>query len=316
MENTFKILHPETPELLRARNALVQESLRSEPLPYPVEEEYPLVLGPHGKHFSYCLVSGDELIAHANLWPRTLTDFERHESYQIGLIGNVATAPKWRGRGIMRELFNDLKKRARESNLEALVLWSDLYKFYQNLGFESHGTELRFFFDSENLPKRNKKKRSFVLCPPERVSVEDARAILQCRYRTRFNVEMTAEEYRELLRIPQCFLFAKREGNGISAFGILGRGFDMKGVIHSWGAGSPGELLGGVADIGEELGLKEVILLAPGCLKNDWKTELGKHASRVEDHMMAMSHVFEGTKLEAVKSPWRESGFIWGMDSI
>src|SRR5690606_5092783 len=92
---------------------------------------------------------GTRIVAHANLWPRTWRTGQ--ESFEVGLIGNVATSTQERGRGIGTELMRQLESLARRHNLKALILWSDLLKFYQNLGYHALGTEARYFFHRDSM---------------------------------------------------------------------------------------------------------------------------------------------------------------------
>lgn len=114
---------------LAQRNQLLQNCLRPEPLPYPIQSEYPIVLNPDCHDYSHCLYDEDRVIAHANLWPRYLVDDKGRTVAKIGLIGNVATNDEYRGRGIMSKLLTYLESKAILADMQALVLWSDLSKF-------------------------------------------------------------------------------------------------------------------------------------------------------------------------------------------
>src|SRR5688572_16208941 len=105
----MQVFHPVKPHEIAERNALLQKSLRPEALPFGIEREYPLVLDPAQNEYSYCLSDKDQLVAHANLWPRRFLDAQTGKYIKVGLIGNVATDEKWRGLGIMSTLFSHLK---------------------------------------------------------------------------------------------------------------------------------------------------------------------------------------------------------------
>src|SRR4051794_28539742 len=123
----YQVFHPDGRQVA-ARNRLLQRALRPEPAPFAIEREYPLVLGERGLGFSYCLGRGVDMVAHANLWPRTLVTGSGE--VQVGLVGNVATDERYRGQGVMRSLLLELKREAERLGLKALVLWSDLLEFY------------------------------------------------------------------------------------------------------------------------------------------------------------------------------------------
>lgn len=145
--------NPSKPEQFKERNKLLQLCMRPDPLPFPIEEEYPIVLAEEARKHSYCLNYNNRICSHANLWPRSMIDRLGRVKGQIGLVGNVATDPGMQGRGHMRELLSNLEDIAKRQNLDALVLWSDLDQFYHKLGYESVGQELHLGF-AKNDPKR------------------------------------------------------------------------------------------------------------------------------------------------------------------
>lgn len=320
------ILHPISENLLRSRNALLQKSMRPKPstfkIPFRIENEYPLVLGPNSSEHSYCMLRDEDketshVVAHANLWPRVLKDQIQNQTFNVGLIGNVATDPECRGQGFMKTLFQELKVQAQNQKLAALILWSDLYQFYQNLGFLSQGHEWRFYFKSEVLAAKFARFRGFNLKEPHSLAQNDLTAILSSRYPVPITIERSIEEFKTLLNIPACRLFIKEQKDGKKSFGILGKGYDMMTFVHEWGASSPGELLACVSDIAEKTELQEIGLLAPQSLPQDWMNELRKHTTRVEKNCLCMMYVPKGSPIEGqALERWNDQGFIWGLDSI
>ena len=102
-----------------AVDRILQSCLRPEEVTFAIATEYPTVLSSHNKHRSYCLYDETETIAHVNLLPRLLYSKEKAELAKIGLLGNVATAPQWQGKGIMKELMRHIFDEAKRLNLDA-----------------------------------------------------------------------------------------------------------------------------------------------------------------------------------------------------
>ena len=316
----MNIVHPDSTHLSTARNQLLQQCMRPKSLPFPVETEYPIVLGSSGTSTSYCLLADNDphrVIAHANLWPRILRDHNHNTEYKVGLIGNVATAPEFRGQGLMKHLFQELKEQAQKQNLDALILWSDLIQFYQNLGFVSQGYEWRFWFKSEVLAANIARKKGWTLIAREKLNKTDLVQFLELRPKVAMTLDRSPEEFETLLGIPACRLFIKGGPPSKKAFGILGRGYDMMLVVHEWGASSPSDLLSGLHDIATFVDIEEIGLLAPFSLAKDWREEFRKHAFRIDKNPLCLMYVPERSPLagEPLKL-WNSEGFIWGLDSI
>lgn len=301
------IVHPTTSEFIVARDQLLQDALRPEPLPYGIASEYPLVLGLNHQ-FSYCAIKDKDVVAHFNLWPRHLKTYGADTTFAVGLVGNVATRKDLRGQGIMSSLFAKLVELANEKQLQALILWSDLHSFYQKQGFEALGKEVRFLFS----PTSAKVARQFLPTPAKSLTESDINDLLTLTFKTPARIERSVGEFRALLSIPSTAIFLHRQQEKIVAFGIVGKGYDMAGVIHEWGCRSPKEAVQLVSDIQQTFAWPETMLLCPGNLPPDWDHYLAKQSKSREAHPMAL---IRAKKNSAVRR-CLESSFIWGLDSI
>lgn len=309
----MNVISPANKKQIIKRNQLLQSSLRPEKLPFPITEEYPIVLSEKNIEYSYCLEYQNEITAHLNLWPRTLIDYETKRCFNIGLIGNVATDQKYRGKGFMKHLFQFVENRCKELSINAMILWSDLFKFYQNLGFRSLGSEIRFTFKVQKLRKKGIKLKTDTYIDPDSTKLINLEDLINLRYPLVSTIERSPGEFESLLKIPLCNLFVLLENDQICAYCILGKGYDMMGVIHEWGANNPKNLLSLVRSIGERLNIYELMLLAPGTLTTSWKDSLSSYASKNEVHSMAMVKLI--TESQSL-SNGLENLFIWGLDSI
>ena len=306
------VFHPKNADQFAERNALLQACMRPEPLPFSIDTEYPIVLSESDNQFSYCHAVENKIVSHANLWPRIWSDATTGKKFKVGLIGNVATDESMRGRGLMSSLFEELNKIAEQSGLEALILWSDLLPFYQKLGYNAHSREIRCFFNCETL-RQLKNTRNFLPIEADRLSPSDCQLILNNRFSLPATLDRAAEEFKSLLHIPVTDLFLEQSQG--KSFGILGKGYDMGGVIHEWGANSKEDLLDMAIVIANTYDFEDLVILCPGNIPEDWLTFLGEKAANVENHPMALVKSMGGSNssqiLESIAS-----GFIWGLDSI
>ena len=182
---------PTTKRITIARNKLITENLRPTPLPFPITDEYPIVLSPRKHQYSFCFENKGQVVAHANLWPRKVVCPNNKTVCKIGLIGNVATHSQFQGRGIMRELFHELELKANQQDLDGLMLWSDLVSFYHKLGFESFGNEVRF--QIHHNPYSYPKKQ-FSCLDASTLSNHDLERILKLRPQVPYTVMRSTNE--------------------------------------------------------------------------------------------------------------------------
>lgn len=284
----MRIAQPQTEEDFRARDRLLQAALRNDALPYEIAKEYPLVLNRESGQWSWCGFIGERIVAHVNLWPRECN------GRRIGLVGNVATDAEFRGRGLMQKMFEATKNVAQEQGLTALVLWSDLQEFYQKLGFRSCGRERRYLFSRDRL-KRYAIPSSLAPATPD-----CAGQLLPHRYPTAVTLARSIAEMNSQLGIPDTHTFRFTGG-----YAVEGRGADLRGVVHEWGAQSPEDLLGALHGIVSQRQLSQIMLLTPATLATEWDRACRSVASQMEEHPMALA---TGEDLDSL--------FVWGLDSI
>lgn len=284
-----RLFHPMTDKLRAARDALLTRALRPEGAPYAIAREYPLVLSSDGARFSYCFADESGAIAaHANLWPRDLIAADG-SVIRIGLVGNVATDERLRGKGLMSTLLRALETKAQTMGLKALLLWSDLEGFYQKQGYWSCGREYRLMIGREAMPERSGFR---VESDPERL---DLARLLSLRPQLAATLRRSPSEFAALLRIPATLLVA-----GASAYAVIGKGCDMQGVAHEWG-GAWGDVLAACRVGCDALELKGLMVLSPD------------PRSGGEQHRMCWAKAL-GAKDDDLAA--LRDAFIWGLDSI
>lgn len=296
---------PVTPELRLSRNSLLQRALRSEsPQTYSIEAEYPLVLPLEKSEYSFCGIlpnSPRQVLVHANFLPRTLDT--QIGPIQVGFIGNVATDETVRGQGWMRHLFSFLENHARNHGLAALILWSDLPSFYHKLGYTPFGSERRFQCRLEAPAQWN--GEIIVEETPDSAlfaQLDTLRPVVPLTY------QRTQAEWGQLLLIPDSILLLAISAGEVEGFCILGKGYDMIGVVHEWGAREPAILERLLQHILAKTGWQNLTLLAPPKLDTKWEQWL--------DGQECSLHPVGLLQALTPQAKILETAFFWGMDGI
>ena len=313
MQTEFSITNPQSTLALSARDSFLSKNLREQPFTWSYQDEYPIVLSNSNTSLSYCLYANDCLIAHASMLVRVLKHRSSGKSIFIALVGNVATAPEYRGQGIQRQLMTYLEKTAELQGAKALILWSDLHVFYQKLGFSSNGRERRFVIR----PSERHLATGITKVQAQSLSDEQLTHLLALRPKLEWNLERSVSDFRRLLGIPECHLFIRRKAAQIASWFVVGKGADMAGVIHEWGAESAAALTADIRAVLIGYNIPELTLLAPMRLPGIWSKTLEMSSTEISEHPMALVKPLGqnlGQNNEAANALSR--GFIWGLDSI
>lgn len=312
MTDSIKIESPNTAAAFVARDQLLASTMRDTPPLWSYAAEYPLVLANDSQaaSTSLCAFAGDRVIAHINVWPRTLIHASTQKSETIALVGNVASHPDYRGQGHIRELVVHAAKTALSQGANAMILWSDLLEFYQNLGFTSNGREVRYVMQrSDRMIETDLKKVDL-----KDLSDDFLLAMLEKRPKFEWNLHRSVTEFRALLSIPECYLFVRSRGRQVLSWLVIGKGSDMAGVIHEWGASSPDELWVDLQSLMHSYDLAELTLLAPGALQGHWHKNFATKSHSSSTHAMALAKALNPAGEMTLNHLAR--GFIWGLDSI
>lgn len=310
------IIQPTTNQLIEQRNKLLQEFLRPTNIPFTIESEYPIVLNPNNPQYSYCLLYDNQLAAHLNLWPRIFINEQTHHNYQLGLIGNVVTALKFRGKKLMSYLFKNIEHLSESKNIQALLLWSDLSLFYQKLGFKSVGEEYLIQFNYNNLNQYCNNPTRFKLLHPQDITKSIYQNLIKIRYPTMYSIQRTYQEFLTLLQIPLVGLFVSTTTNNkINNFFIIGKGYDMIYTIHEWGFSTPDAAIIALTTACEFFKISNIFLLCPKSINDEYKNYFKKLCTDWKTQPMAWMKILDKNKENEIKESI-ENGFIWGLDSI
>lgn len=303
--------------LLKQRSVLLQKSLRPNCNSYPIESEYPIVLSEKNPQFSYCVTKSDQelsaprLIAHANLWPRIIAEKTTQFEYPIALVGNVATEPSHRGRGVMSSLFSELWNKALQLGCHGLILWSDLLEFYRKLGFFPCGKEYRICFSRKKLMNFSF-DIDYRVPSNESLSFETLNEMMRLRLSCGGTIKRSPYEFKDLLKIPDTVVVASYHREELQSYFILGKGNDMVAVVHEWGARSPDIVIGAMKFIVEATNWDMIWLLSPTNLSPQWVSAFNPYIKSFETHPLALARF----KADSPVSELMQESFIWGLDSI
>ncbi len=220
-----------------------------------VAPEFPLVFGADARGWVVVSESdGEDASACAGVVRELVAGPER---VACAFLGSVVTAEAHRGRGLARHTLATAEDRARNEGAALAFLWADEAEVYAGMGWRPAGTEFDFRLDDN--------QRTF-LPDAEGVRVaraEDAEAIhaLYCEHEQR--VERTLDEQRQLLAVPGVTTLVREVDGKVTAYGCVGRGADLQGVLHEWGGEGVEVLhvLAGHLDLRDDEGLDEDLFL-------------------------------------------------------
>jgi predicted N-acetyltransferase YhbS len=318
--------HPRTEEF-PALERMLMESLRPDPQSFTIASEYPLVLGPDCRNTSWVVrdETDGKIVAHANILLREFEDAKGKSAFNVCLIGNVATRPEFRGQGIMRSLLEFLEAEALKSACHAVLLWSDLLTFYQSCGYQTLSAEKRFILEADKVVKV-KSNRRITVRRQQNVDKCLAQRLLELRLRGFPTVRRSAEEFSKLLMIPACTLHLIESHDEIIGFCIEGKGADMAGVIHEWGAPDVETLLEASAHLMDQRRGDEIMILTPKQIPSSFQQGLERVSKHVEQCPMALAKILVDKPLDhqsgrlgnnaKTSADILGEGFIWGLDSI
>lgn len=292
---------------------LLQETMRPKDWNISIDHEYPLLFQDQSTEFSYAVYDHDRLIAHLNYFPRLICDASGKVIGKIALIANVASSPEYRKQGLIKKLFSHLEEKAEQENIDAFILWSDLAPFYQKLDYRSLGKEWLYEFQKQDYPRKFDDSLEIEILSEAILEEPVLSEILALRPTTPYSLKRNAEEFKRLLQIPYCTLALGKHKGQIRSYCVLGKGMDMLGVIHEWGADSTESLDFCIHELIGRFHPESIRLLSPYFIEKKWLELFDSYASNRQLMDMAWCKIFEWSRIEKKAL---EECFIWGLDSI
>ena len=209
------------------------ERVMGSPGKAPVAQEQPLALGARFGGLQVCVEEDHPrapVISTCSLLVRDLVMPEAR--LRLGLIGSVATDPAQRGRGLATTALKTAERELAQRGCMASFLWADQAQFYEARGYRAAATEVDWFLplgSAQALPEPSSVR-------PGRPG--DAAAVHALYERHDRRVLRTREETAALLGSPGMRWLVRtavEPEQEVVAYGCLGRGRDLAGVVHEWG---------------------------------------------------------------------------------
>ena len=201
---------------------------------WSIENEYPLAIGPHNKENMFVIKDENSIISHA--LAKYLVLKTPLGLIKVATIGSVVTNESFRNQGYSQKVLKSCLDKATQDHCDLAILWTDLYDFYRQLGFELAGSEYSYRLDTP-LPQENTQLKYI------KGSSISAEALLKVFSQHTVSSVRSLEDIRKFLKIPNSNVYSAWDTSGqLKAYAIEGKGADLTGYIHEWG-GSVTDLL-------------------------------------------------------------------------
>ncbi len=236
--------------------------------PWSIAEEYPNALLPNNIHNISILKDGNDVVSHAVLKPLVVKS--PHVIFKVGTIGSVVTKEDHRNQGYSHKVIQNCLSLAREQSCDVAILWTNLYEFYQKIGFELAGYEVSMVFENEFT---SPVKKLYRFSEEKNVSPE---ALLRLYSLHSVNSVRSVDDMKKFLNIPNTKLYtAWNTDHQLLAYAVEGKGVDLNGYIHEWGGSVP-DLISLISHI-RQIKKSPITVIAP------------KHAQNLIRHLQPYS---------------------------
>lgn len=196
---------------------------------WSITSEYPLAFSESNRSNIRIITDQDQVLSHALIRP--IITKSPLGLVKVAGIGSVVTSTEHRKQGLSSTIIESCLQAAKDQGCEFAILWTNLYEFYQKMGFELAGTEISVLLDHEIEVADSGLK--FL-----ETAMVDAEAIHRLFSRHTVCSMRTAEETRKYLRIPNMRVYTAWDSTGaLKAYAVEGKGADLNGYVHEWGGG-------------------------------------------------------------------------------
>ena len=196
---------------------------------WSLKDEYPLAFSEKNIHNIRFIEDKKNVVAHAVVQP-TLIKTHYH-LFKVGLIGSVITEESQRGQGLSSEILKSCLSACKNQNCDLAMLWTDMFSFYSQFGFEVAGSEIALKIDPHF---KAPIKENLKIMDTTQVS---SQAILKLFNQHQLRSVRHISDIDKYLRIPNTEVATawNKQTNTIEAYCILGKGADFKNYVHEWG---------------------------------------------------------------------------------
>lgn len=292
---------PRTPELSEYPQIIefLNTHLRPEKK-WSIVNEYPIALDQKNLNNLKIIRNKDEILSHAAVVPVIVKT--PYAIFKVATIGSVVTSTQHRNQGLSSQVIKACLQTASLMKCDLAVLWSNLFDFYRNLGFELAGSEVSFIIDrSIQNHLISHKELKFLETPKI-----DPECLLKLYQQHTVTSLRKPEQIKKFLLIPQSKIYTAWDTAGVmKAYAVEGKGLDLSGYIHEWG-GSVNDLLPLFSYIQEKQN-RDLTLITPSHSQNlhHSLSELGlrsHHGFLGMIHMVQPYQFFEKIKTIALRA--------------
>ncbi len=196
---------------------------------WSLRDEYPLAFSDSNMKNVHVIRVDNKIVAHAVIEPLIIkTPFHL---FKVALIGSVVTDPEFRGQGLSKKIINDCLISGEQQGCDFAILWTDLFNFYAQLGFEMAGHEVALHFGAKfKAPIKSNLK----ILETNKVSAE---ALLKVYNKHSLRSVRSVADIQKYLTIPntQVLTAWNHLSNELEAYCVIGKGADFCNYVHEWG---------------------------------------------------------------------------------
>ncbi len=228
-----EIMIPRSPTTQEYSDLLkfLNETLRPKAT-WSIQNEYPTAMTPDNIHNIRIIKEGDKVLSHALVKPHVLKT--PAAIYKVGAIGSVVTHSEYRNLGLSKKIIEECLEVCKAQDCELAILWTNLYDFYNKLGFTLAGYEMNLTVTESFQPSQT---LNFKIMKSSQI---DPNALLKLMNQHSVMTVRTVDDIRRLMSIPNSNVYTAWDAQSqICAYAIEGKGADLSGYIHEWGGAVP-----------------------------------------------------------------------------
>ncbi len=225
----MKVKSPSKLELDKVISFL-NTQLRSK-VDWSMDKEYPIAFSGFNINNIKFIEDNGKILSHALL--KYLMIKTPAGIFKTAIIGSVVTDENHQRKGLAKKLVQELIAKATADNCDLCLLWSDLDKFYTDLGFELAGSEEHLKIKRPITPLAIDSNLRFSDNP--KINAEPIQKLFSKHLVGSLRSNKEIESY---LKIPKSNIYSLwGSNNDLLAYAVQGRGVDLNNVIHEWGGG-------------------------------------------------------------------------------
>lgn len=193
-------------------------------LPPCLVSTYPQVFGPDRLARLFGVFEDGHLVSHA---AAQLAEIHVHSRLvRAVLIGSVATSPQHRRSGLASDLLRHICAVTQSAGCDLVMLWSDLWSFYEQLGFTPGGLQLELDLVSDGSEPSPGIRAATPADHPSILRLHSVKPVRVWRNLQHLELLMSTS--------PMTTMVLQRDDD-VVAYACLGKGIDFAGWWHEFG---------------------------------------------------------------------------------